>query len=185
MVLSGEGSDELFLGYPHFVMDSALEQGFPTDELAAALSRDNPTAKGLMVSDRHARGGLPHFYQTKLAYGARMMELLSPRYRDMFTSSQLSLREEEQAQGLRNARTAWVDLALSNYILRTLGDGTEMAHSIEGRTPFLDHIWWEGLADVPLRAWVDPAFGGGKSILRDAVAGEVPEAVRRTPKPSS
>jgi asparagine synthase (glutamine-hydrolysing) len=57
-----------------------------------------------------------------------------------------------------------------------------MAHSIEGRTPFLDHVVWEGLADIPLQAWVDPTYGGGKSILRDAVAGVVPDAVRQQPK---
>ena len=33
----------------------------------------------------------------------------------------------------------WSKLALAGYILRAIGDGMEMAHSIEGRPPFLDH----------------------------------------------
>ena len=33
----------------------------------------------------------------------------------------------------------WSKLALEGYILRTLGDGMEMAFSIEGRLPFLDN----------------------------------------------
>ncbi|KAL2363928.1 hypothetical protein RJZ56_003137 [Blastomyces dermatitidis] len=33
----------------------------------------------------------------------------------------------------------WNNSALSNYILSDLGDRLEMAHSVEGRTPFLDH----------------------------------------------
>jgi len=33
----------------------------------------------------------------------------------------------------------WAKTALPNYILTMLGDRMEMAHSIEGRVPFLDH----------------------------------------------
>jgi asparagine synthase (glutamine-hydrolysing) len=182
VVLSGEGSDELFLGYPHFALDAAIEQGRSVGELAALLECNNPTAKGLMISAKYNSRALPHFYQTKLAYGERMSELFNLLHRDTLTHGALSLDEGEQHESLRNAHRAWIDLALSNYILRTLGDGTEMAHSIEGRTPFLDHLLWEGLAEVPLRAWVDPEYGGGKSILRDAVAGLVPEEVRCKPK---
>ncbi len=183
VVLSGEGSDELFLGYPHFMVDAALERGVPTDDLTRQLERNNPTARGLMLSAGHAASGMPHFYQTKLSLGDRIHAVLHPEYLERFSSGALSLPDAlDPKQQLPTARQSWVDLALSNYILRTLGDGTEMAHSIEGRTPFLDHVVWEGLADIPLQAWVDPTYGGGKSILRDAVAGVVPDAVRQQPK---
>ena len=182
VVLSGEGSDELFLGYPHFVMDAAAEHGLPTEALVAELGLRYPTSRGLMVSTTRHSGGLPHFYQTKLAFGERLMEVACPSYQQALSHEALSISDVPPRDLLRSAREAWVDLALSNYILRTLGDGTEMAHSIEGRTPFLDHVLWEGVANIPLQAWVDPTYGGGKSILRDAVSGIIPEVVRRTPK---
>jgi asparagine synthase (glutamine-hydrolysing) len=183
VVLSGEGSDELFLGYPHFMVDAALERGQPTEELTRALEWSNPTARGLMLSGHHTGSGLPHFYQTKRGLGERISEVLHPSYLESFSRAALSLPDSiDSSQQLATARSAWVDLALSNYILRTLGDGTEMANSIEGRTPFLDHLLWEGLADIPLQAWVDPSYGGGKSILRDAVVGLVPDPVRQRAK---
>jgi asparagine synthase (glutamine-hydrolysing) len=183
VILSGEGSDELFLGYPHFLVDAALERGLPTEELMRVLEASNPTSRGLMLSGHHNTSGLPHFYQTKRALGERISEVVHPSYIETFSQGALSLLESvDPSRQLATARGTWIDLALSNYILRTLGDGTEMAHSIEGRTPFLDHLLWEGLADIPLQAWVDPSFGGGKSILRDAVAGVIPEVVRQRPK---
>jgi asparagine synthetase B (glutamine-hydrolysing) len=43
------------------------------------------------------------------------------------------------ASSLHTGAAIWIRTALAQYILRTLGDGMEMAHGIEGRVPFLDH----------------------------------------------
>jgi asparagine synthase (glutamine-hydrolysing) len=40
---------------------------------------------------------------------------------------------------LHSALYAWTKTHLANSILSCLGDRTEMAHSLEARTPFLDH----------------------------------------------
>jgi DNA-binding MarR family transcriptional regulator len=42
--------------------------------------------------------------------------------------------------------------ALSNFILSVLGDRMEMAHSVEGRVPFLDHHAVETVRDFPVSA---------------------------------
>ncbi len=39
---------------------------------------------------------------------------------------------------------------LANYLLNMLGDRMEMAHSIEGRVPFLDHKVVELVRDLPV-----------------------------------
>ena len=44
----------------------------------------------------------------------------------------------------------WSKTLLPNYILTTLGDRMEMAHSIEGRVPFLDHHVVEVLRSQPV-----------------------------------
>ena len=40
---------------------------------------------------------------------------------------------------LHTAQYVWTRSILPNLILTSMGDRMEMAHSIEGRTPFLDH----------------------------------------------
>ena len=44
----------------------------------------------------------------------------------------------------------WSKTILPNYLLRLLGDATEMAHSIEGRLPFLDHEVVELVSQFPV-----------------------------------
>ena len=44
----------------------------------------------------------------------------------------------------------WSKTLLPNYILAMLGDRMEMAHSIEGRVPFLDHHLVEVIRSQPV-----------------------------------
>ena len=44
----------------------------------------------------------------------------------------------------------WAKTALPSYILTMLGDRMEMAHSIEGRVPFLDHHVVEVIRSQPV-----------------------------------
>jgi asparagine synthase (glutamine-hydrolysing) len=69
---------------------------------------------------------------------------------------------------------------LPTYILTVLGDRMEMAHSIEGRVPFLDHELAEYVARIPSAMKI----GGGieKKVLRDAVRDLIPEAIYRRAK---
>ena len=45
----------------------------------------------------------------------------------------------------------WSKSVLPNYVLTFLGDRMEMAHSVEGRVPFLDHHVVELCRDLPVR----------------------------------
>ena len=62
--------------------------------------------------------------------------------RDTFGVMLASLDVEHQLAGrhpVNQSLYIWGKTMLPNYILSNLGDRMEMAHSIEGRLPFLDH----------------------------------------------
>ena len=65
--------------------------------------------------------------------------------------------------------------ALANYILRTLGDGTEMAHGVEGRLPFLDAVLFDFVRHVPVSLKI--RGGVEKWLLREALKDVLPPAV--------
>jgi asparagine synthase (glutamine-hydrolysing) len=69
---------------------------------------------------------------------------------------------------------------LPNFLLTALGDRTEMAHSVEGRVPFLDHLLVGVVRALPgslkIRGRTE------KYLLREAVRPFVTDAVYRRQK---
>ena len=60
----------------------------------------------------------------------------------------------------------WSKSTLQNYILSVLGDRSEMAHSIEGRVPFLDHKIAEFAMKLPMHLKIREM--NEKYILKEA-----------------
>jgi asparagine synthase (glutamine-hydrolysing) len=73
---------------------------------------------------------------------------------------------------LHTSQYVWTKSILPNLILTCMGDRMEMAHSIEGRTPFLDHLLTEYVNNLPpsMKIRHDPKTGAmvEKWILREA-----------------
>ncbi|HLK48879.1 MAG TPA: asparagine synthase (glutamine-hydrolyzing) [Bryobacteraceae bacterium] len=69
---------------------------------------------------------------------------------------------------------------LPGYILSSQGDRMAMAHSVEGRFPFLDHRIAEFAARVPLRLKMNALQE--KFLLKRAAGGLIPGVVRKRPK---
>ena len=169
VLLTGEGADELLFGYRHF------QPYFSESHL---LENSDPAGLGILLStekDDSLGEDVPYFFHSKYALGAKIREFLSPwlQTRNCFRESLCDVHESE----LENARQAWLESALSRYILETLGDGTEMASSVEGRPPFLDHHVWELCSRQRVQS-----FGSSKFLLRDAMEGEVIEEIRTKAK---
>lgn len=184
-VLSGEGADEALLGYAHLALD---HQG----ELGMQAARTRSLQDAVMLPEaaidapalREAFGFVPAFLASKMAIGARFQRLLRKDVRDAVERAEAlpqlanALLSQATTTGPHARRSAalWSKLALAGYILRALGDGAEMAASIEGRPPFLDHVFVEtALGIAP-----DALFRGGttKWLFREAMRGVVPEPVR-------
>ena len=69
---------------------------------------------------------------------------------------------------------------LATYNLTVIGDRQEMAHSIEGRPPFLDHRLFERMRWIPDDHKIH--HGIEKAVLREAFKDEVTDEVYRTRK---
>lgn len=188
VLLTGEGADEVLAGYPHFRRDLLIERGELADDLAA---HNGPSA-GLMMPEgatlptrgiERAFGFVPSWMAAKAALGARASSMLSADFiarfaaRDPFAEIATAFDAAQIARRSRVDKAAygWSKLALAGYILRTLGDGTEMAHAVEGRVPFLDHRFFE-LARV-VRTPLKIRGEVEKWILREAMKDALPEEV--------
>lgn len=182
VVLTGEGADEILLGYPHFRQD--LEGRLDPELLAS-----NQASAGIMLSGgptlslrgvKDTLGWVPSFLQAKGALGYRLHQVLAPSFldghahRDPFLES-LACADLAGRSRLDQASYLWCKSALQSYILLTLGDGCEMAHSIEGRVPFLDHRFVELVARLPQ----DWKIRGGveKWLLREAMRPLLPPRI--------
>ncbi len=196
-LLTGEGADELWFGYAHLRHDHArlCPQGVRAD-------RDEPVAAGvhlpvgdaLDTSSIHAQlGFLPTFLAAKAALAVRFREVLADpmRWPDRFDdllhelaagSLELTRATESSASASPVQQSAWLwtHLCLSGSILAVLCDPQELAHGVEGRLPFLDL----DMVRLAMRVSDHDKLRGGleKAVLRDAMAGLVPDSVRLRPK---
>jgi asparagine synthase (glutamine-hydrolysing) len=134
-----------------------------------------------------ALGFTPSFIRAKATLGHRLHGLLSADYLDESAHhdpfAAMAARHHDALQGLSRVDAAtylWSKSALTNYILRTLGDGCEMPHAVEGRVPFLDHRLWEMARRMPLSLKIRD--GVEKHILRAAAKPLLTETLYRRQK---
>ena len=130
--LSGEGSDELFLGYPFFREDYFRSQNDLQNLLK--LKKDN------MYLDGHMMSCNPNQYfgwlRAKTEFGNELQ--LATQIKGFTEEDYNTIPGFEYEDDMKKSIESWRNTCLSGYILKTLADGQEMAHSIEGRPPFLD-----------------------------------------------
>ena len=174
VVLTGEGADEIFGGYAHFRQDMILhnQQGQDKNhinELLQALKSKNNISAGLLLAEgKHTEslqsvqrllGFIPSWMQIFSEGFIKNSTLYSQDFISQFhkMNAHRNLFNALDVQGQLTNRDPvnqslylWSKTILPNYLLRMLGDGVEMAHSIEGRLPFLDHKVVELVASMPV-----------------------------------
>ncbi len=186
-VLSGDGADESFGGYPTLM---AHRLAGPLGPFAPALARIAgrlPTRHGGVTRDYMARRfvdglGHPWAHRHQRWMGAWLPEELLP---DPEADATLWAGVDAHAQACAGTDVASRALYLDQRLY--LGDGVlvkvdraSMAHGVEVRSPFLDHHIVELAADIPIGHKL--RRGLGKAILRDAVADVVPAEILNRPK---
>ena len=88
--------------------------------------------------------------------------------------SDVMSKMSDQWHPLHTAQYIFTKAHLENLILSNLGDRGEMAHSIEGRTPFLDHRLTEYANGLPPSMKIRPVIRSlptGTNISKDRVGG--------------
>ncbi|GFG63791.1 asparagine synthetase B [Mycobacterium kubicae] len=205
VVFTGEGADEMLGGYPYYRVDALNDDVTLTaddrvkllDEMLGA----NAATRALMMPDRVSSpemqaverrlGWLP----ATLNVGAAQTNSVAPLLRDdlpvwvrefqplvsaldrLPIAQRVTGRDHLNQMLYVNAKTV-----LPNFILNYLADRMEMAHSIEGRVPFLDHRVAEVAARVPVRLKVKGIRE--KHVLREAAKDVlIPEVYDRQKHP--
>ena len=138
---------------------------------------------------RRLLGFVPSWIETFSARSAKMQELLAEDFRanvgeregyhallnDLDVHRQLAGRDP-----VHQSLYLWSKTLLPNYILAMLGDRMEMAHSIEGRVPFLDHHLVEVIRSQPVSQKIRGMTE--KYVLREAVRDVITDTVYRRQK---
>ena len=176
VALTGEGADECLAGYPHLRQDLNGENNDLSESNTASLGVMMPYGDELPLDAVTKKLGYsPAFLKAKAGFGFRLQSILSNQFldtykgRDSFSDLIKTIDFDGQLKGRSHVDQSlyiWTKLALANYILRSIGDGVEMACSIEGRLPFLDHHLFEFIASLPLNYKINK--GVEKYILREA-----------------
>ncbi|KKZ62743.1 asparagine synthase (glutamine-hydrolyzing) [[Emmonsia] crescens] len=180
VVITGEGADELFAGYPYFPQDFLLEPDLsqPNSSLSSGGLREQLQKKAvdeMMNISRNAGAAMSaepgdddfladangSSMPGALTFSHPSAEIFASWIRDkskgcdfrktLMVSHSPEVRAKMRStwHPLHTSLYMWNKSALPNILLSCLGDRTEMAHSVEGRTPFLDHHLTEYVNNLP------------------------------------
>ncbi len=198
VVLGGEGADELFAGYDFLQASPYQNAGrlarfnwlLPLVRLAgAATPAQRAVAETSPWLARLLRAtNIPAPLQQTL--GERIQHLrallssdflftfhdIDP-YRDLFND----IQGRTQLPGREYAKQVtyiWLKTFFANYHLGA--DRLDMAHSVETRLPFLDHVLFERVSQLPMSILTCP--GREKALLREIAKPHIPEWIYNRPK---
>src|SRR5712691_2220045 len=193
----GEGSDELFLGYPYWKTMLELQQkdDLPVPRVLKRAAVSAATAAGRggrreLEYLRRGGEGRPIFWGGAESFMQwQKQRLLSPRLRnelDGLTSwdavAPIHARFEEKAWERSNLNwMSYIDLnmRLPELLLMRV-DKMSMGVSLEARVPFLDHKFVEFAMSIPEKSKTNG--GTLKHILKKAVRGVIPDELIDRPK---
>ena len=200
VVLTGEGGDEVFAGYPEVRQDLEAVRTHEAGRAGGAGGAGGdrqpfPALNGV----QRLLGYVPTNAKVWANFGAGLMRIVSLDFlaefpgRDPFRILFNNLDVERRMTGrhpVNQSLYLFGKTMLPNYILSNLGDRMEMAHSIEGRLPLLDHRVAELAARMPISMKIRETVPGAgapgvpmeKYVLREAARPVLTNTVYRRTK---
>ena len=203
VVITGEGSDEILGGYAHFRRDMLLYNREGQDpeavrELMTWLEEHNQVSRGLLLPDgeigpldgvKRILSYVPSWIETFSSRAVKLRPLLAQDFQARYgpLEGTYGILDEADVRGQLKGRDAlhqslylWSKTVMAGYILTMLGDRMEMAHSIEGRVPFLDHKLVELIVSQPVNQKIRGMTE--KYVLREAVKDVITDTVYKRQK---
>jgi asparagine synthase (glutamine-hydrolysing) len=198
VVLNGDGADESFAGYDWYKMDRLMQRGevvpLTVRQGFANLMRRLPAHwKKKKALWKLARLAEVMALSPSRRY-AQWVEHFGPEARRrLFTDAFVDSLKDSDPDVLFSSAFAdsdaedWLDVVLETDVNLYLADDllvkmdrAMMAHSLEGRSPFLDHVLMEFAATLPVS--LKQAWGQKKRILKASLRGRVSDALLDRPK---
>lgn len=197
VVITGEGSDELFGGYAQFKADYFLHD----PEYAATAAGDemkerNAIFSGSVLAEttishpafNEVMGFTPSWIQPWILVYERVKPLLSDAFREKLgdydpiaaIAHSLDRSMLDGRHVLDKAQYSWIKTMLEGQILNWGGDRVDMANSLESRPAFLDHHVAELALRIPPHVRIRD--GIEKWVVREAMKHVLPEVLYKREK---
>ena len=194
-VLTGSGADEFFIGYGMYshqlLLDQNKQGGNVNSQINAMLRREN-VPPGTVRARTYRKWGMvnnmfgsyPYQALRALTFEYLIGHYLSPDIAENPNATGALrylarwLPDQDALKGCENWRSSQylkITCDLPWYVMSSMDDRPEMAHAMEGRTPFVD----KELIDFATRLPGNLLFNEqrGKLLLRHALKGRLPETV--------
>jgi asparagine synthase (glutamine-hydrolysing) len=198
VVLNGDGGDENFAGYAWYVMDRLIRRGdvIPlrlrqrlaalVQHLPSAWRHGGPGYKVARLAEVLALPATRRYVQwvEHFSPGVRQ-KLYTDTFREVIAGSEPDalfdeiFTQSDAEDCTDRALDADVNLYLQDDLLVKM-DRATMAHALEARSPFLDHVLMEFVATLPPSLKL--AGTQKKRLLKAALRGIVPDTILDRPK---
>jgi asparagine synthase (glutamine-hydrolysing) len=180
VALTGEGADELFMGYSHLKQDYLSAAGVTRMEKEYLAGVQLPSGSTLDLSVVQQRlGFVPTWVAAKSSMAFKLSQLWHGEFIQSANPYEQMLDESgicgQHVSNLKKSSSLWMQYCLSGYILKVLDDAQAMAHGIEGRLPFLDTELLKFMWSVPDAHYFHE--GVEKGLLRKGFANRLPARI--------